>query len=1630
MTQKTAILTNHSLRYFAGSELTTLEVARELRRRNWALHIACFELSPSVRELFDPLGVGWIDLNADSHPLEGSTVDLLWGHHFTTFDRLLADYRLRPEKTLFTSLSPYEPLECPPLYADHLSAVAANSIENFHEICRHGIDPQRVFVFENSVPDDDFAQAPAPHPAVPRKLAVISNHVPAEVLALREAAAGQLEIDFYGFEHQSVLITRERLAAYDLVLTIGRTVQQCLALEIPVYCYDRFGGPGYLDIYNFEQAAGYNFSGRCGHRKLDTAAILAELLEGYATAVAGLPTLKAIARQRFSISANVGKALDFIAPHDTRPLPDGLIATLARQGRYHARRLEALRPAPTQDDASPRSDFEEATRDLFAAPAPAPVPSEPSPAEAAVAPAPAADAFPVRAIAFYLPQFHRVRENDEWWGEGFTEWDNVRQGKPLFDGHYQPHEPVGLGYYDLDDVTVLSRQAEMARRFGLAGFCFYYYWFDGRRLLEKPVDQLLAHPEIDLPFCLNWANENWTRRWDGGESQVLMKQGYSPELDFRFAEDLARYFRDPRYIRVDGRPLVLVYRTDIIPEVEERARAWRQSWRALGIGEVYLVRVESFRLDHPTSLGFDAACEFFPHQIDFSAIAPFPFPQRLTDPEARIGDYDKLARQVESRLPVPYKRFAGIVPAWDNAARRRKGGATLFVNASPARYEKWLTQATERTMVEFEGDERLVFINAWNEWGEGCHLEPDARHGTAYLEATERALRSANAIDVVARRNFKPYQDWLARNSLPEDAVPATGDSLASVTLLIDTVRGDPATLATTLANAAALRARGARILCAGPAPCDDFPAWVEGNGVSPALLSQLAAEAPGGWFGVLRAGDGVSVAEFVAMMAGAARDAHAHVVYADEDRLDPVRGRFDPVLKPDHDPDHFASFDYIGRFALFRGSAWLEASPTAADAADGLFEVLLEQGTVPGRVRHHAGIVFHTHAGPAGRIDEGVRQGLLARHFAARGISAEVGPGLLPETFRVRYPDETAPPVSIIIPTRNQRGLLSRCIESLTGKTRYPNYELLIVDNGSDEAEAVEYLQGIANLGLDQIRVLSFPGPFNFSAMNNFAVGQARGEYLVLLNNDTAILKDDWLDALLEHARRPEVGAVGAKLLYPDGRIQHGGVVLGLRGPADHPFIGEAMGAPGYGGRLMLDQQYSAVTAACMMVRKAVYEAVGGMDETDFKVSYNDVDLCLKIRQAGLRIIWSPHAVVMHVGGVSQRTVDAATLEARQQRFAAEQRAMYVKWMPQLVRDPAYNPHLSLSGRGFELEGNPLCAAARPGQARLYALCADHYGSGFYRVIAPSSALMESGAAVGSCSRAYLEPVEVARAAPDAIILQRQITDGQLRYMRDYREFTNAQLVFELDDYLPGLPSRSVHKEGMLPNVQRNLRRAFDLCHRVVVSTDALRETLRGLHEDIVVLPNYLPVPTWSEIAPREAREPRARPRVGWAGGLGHTGDLRLIADVVRQLADQVDWVFFGLLPEGVSQYVAEYHPGVGIVDYPASLAGLDLDLALAPLEDNTFNECKSNLRLLEYGICAYPVIASDITPYRCGLPVTLVRNRHKDWVKAIQEKLSDRDALRREGLALQAAVRAQWMLEGDNLARWRQGWLGRRQP
>jgi len=345
----------------------------------------------------------------------------------------------------------------------------------------------------------------------------------------------------------------------------------------------------------------------------------------------------------------------------------------------------------------------------------------------------------VRLIAFYLPQFHRIAENDAWWGEGFTEWTNVRRGKPQFPEHYQPHVPHSeLGYYDLSDESILERQVELARRFGIHGFCFHHYWFGGKRLLEMPVERMLRTKRPDFPFCVCWANENWTRRWDGEEREVLMAQRHSPEMDEQFIRDLLPALKDKRYIRVNGQPLLIIYRPLLLPRPEATFERWRRICRAEGLGELLLAGIQGFGFTNPRAIDLDAAIEFPPHVADLQPVSNQKY-DASREFEGMLLEYEEARLVMQSRAPCPYRLFRGAMPSWDNTARRQERG-TIFVNATPQNYYSWLHPIVRETRMRYQGEERLVFVNAWNEWAEGCHLEPDQRYGFAWLNATRRAL--------------------------------------------------------------------------------------------------------------------------------------------------------------------------------------------------------------------------------------------------------------------------------------------------------------------------------------------------------------------------------------------------------------------------------------------------------------------------------------------------------------------------------------------------------------------------------------------------------------------------------------------------------------------------------------------------------------------------------------------------------------------------------------------------------------------------------------------------------------------------------------------------------------------------
>jgi len=346
----------------------------------------------------------------------------------------------------------------------------------------------------------------------------------------------------------------------------------------------------------------------------------------------------------------------------------------------------------------------------------------------------------IRLIAFYLPQFHPTPENDRFWGKGFTEWTNTSKAKPLFNQHYQPRLPGELGFYDLRLKETQRRQIDLARRAGIAGFCYHYYWFNGRKVLDRPLRQILEDPTLDFPFCLSWANEAWTAAWDGvSTDNVLIPQVHSPEDDVAFLAAMEPALADSRYIRVDGKPLLSIYRSGLFADMSATVDRWREFAASSGIGELYLTVVQNVddAMVDPRECGFDAAIEFPPANMECFDIGNSVERYQVGHP-TNIYSYPELVRGALDR-PVPdYTLLRGIMPGWDNTARRKDG--TLYLGSTPNLYQNWLEGLCRYTKRHLPPAERLIFVNAWNEWAEGAYLEPDRKYGYAFLNRTALAL--------------------------------------------------------------------------------------------------------------------------------------------------------------------------------------------------------------------------------------------------------------------------------------------------------------------------------------------------------------------------------------------------------------------------------------------------------------------------------------------------------------------------------------------------------------------------------------------------------------------------------------------------------------------------------------------------------------------------------------------------------------------------------------------------------------------------------------------------------------------------------------------------------------------------
>lgn len=349
-----------------------------------------------------------------------------------------------------------------------------------------------------------------------------------------------------------------------------------------------------------------------------------------------------------------------------------------------------------------------------------------------------------RVIAFYLPQFHPIPENDRWWGNGFTEWTNVARAKPMFRGHYQPHIPADLGFYDLRVPETRITQAEMAREYGIEAFCYYYYWFEGKRLLERPFDEVLESGKPDFPFCLCWANQSWTGIWHGAPDRILIEQTYPGYDDHRKHFDtLLKAFTDRRYVTVDDKPLFIIFSPSKIPEVKKVTDFWREMAEKSGLKDLYLVGLSPDHCWVPKEHGFDASLtgQLLPRRLWDSKHRHIRWLIRQYQAKTgkpRIYSYKEIVSELLEEEISDNRFYPTVIPNWDNTPRSGKNGL-VFHESTPELFRIHFRKALHMVR-DLPPEHKIIFVKSWNEWAEGNHLEPDLRFGRAYLQVIREEI--------------------------------------------------------------------------------------------------------------------------------------------------------------------------------------------------------------------------------------------------------------------------------------------------------------------------------------------------------------------------------------------------------------------------------------------------------------------------------------------------------------------------------------------------------------------------------------------------------------------------------------------------------------------------------------------------------------------------------------------------------------------------------------------------------------------------------------------------------------------------------------------------------------------------
>lgn len=779
-------------------------------------------------------------------------------------------------------------------------------------------------------------------------------------------------------------------------------------------------------------------------------------------------------------------------------------------------------------------------------------------------------------------------------------------------------------------------------------------------------------------------------------------------------------------------------------------------------------------------------------------------------------------------------------------------------------------------------------------------------------------------------------------------------------------------------------------------------------------VINSLMQDNPHQWWILADAGTTFTTSGLLNAVMNIIDAPQASAVFCDEVTLN-GNGGASLVFHPDFSLDYLVAHPQaMGRHWLFNRDAVLATGGFDSQFADAieldLILRLIEHPDFSGFLHSSEPLVIAPAQEPRDSPDQ---VQTLQRHLKARGFPNSSIQSSEPGVYRINYGHDDQPLVSIIIISDNDVAMLLPCVESLLEKSTYQNYEILIADNNSQNEETVHWLKSVDAMQSEKIRILWHDQTLRHSPLLNAAAQQARGDYLLILGSDTLIIQEDWLQNLLNHAQRPEVGITGAKVLGTDGSVKSGAIILGIQGTAAAVSSKEAASSTSFNKRLDVDQNYSAVSGNCLMIRRSLFDDVKGFDEHLFQDHFYDIDLCLKVRDSGHLIAWTPHCVV--VGRDSEVITDSQAHE-----FAAL--GLQHRWLHYLAWDPAYNRNLALQGTPFapqadrELSWRGLLHRPLP----VVLINPADRGDAGRRIAAPLTSLREQGRVDGIISHTRLILPELARLSADSVVIQGSASQADAHLMSTVKAHTNARIVYDLTE-LPDLVEGADNKPSSPTEIQVLMHQHLANADRVTVPTAGMAELLTGLHQHVQVIETRLCPLTWLHL--RHERVLKKKPRVGWVGTSRQTSELEILTDVIKALGDDVEWIIMGPCSRWIEPYIHEVHATPEESLYPGLLAELDLDLVLVPAHPTLANQVKDPVSLLQFGACGYPVICSD-TLYHHNLGVTLVSNQTGAWIEAIRSHLDQPEASAHFGEKLRNEVLQNWMLDNDASLEWRDVW------